>query len=197
MTHDDLDLMQLAGAGEVLATVDGVEYRAVQVVFSWQPDALPAVYCAYQHWPQTLPARLAAKEAEIAELAAGLERFATEATEQAQRAKALERRVKVLEAQLAAAPSAPLAPETPDGLMCCGTHWKSARSLQMHRQRVHEGMQAGKPRAQSLDDQGWHCTAKGCSGAHARSLLEPDFCTYHAKPAQVNGHAPLVEVSDG
>lgn len=72
-------------------------------------------------------------------------------------------------------------------LTCCGRQWKSAQSLQMHRQRVHEGMQAGKPRAQPTDDQGWRCKVLGCSGAHARSVLEPDFCIFHAKPAHQNG----------
>lgn len=188
---DDLDLMQLASTGQLLARVDDVDYLSVHTVLAWDRGGAIRVYCAHADWPATLPARLAAKEQEIAELAAGLERYATEATEQARRAEAAERRVAELERQLAerpaetTAPAAPARTEAAD-LMCCGRQWKSAQSLQMHRQRVHEGMQAGK-RTPPDDDTGWKCKVQGCSGAFTRSILEPDFCTFHAKPEHQNG----------
>lgn len=187
---DDLDLMQLAATGQLLARVDDVDYLAVQTVLAWDRAGAIRVYCAHADWAQTLPARIAAKEQEIAELAAGLDRYAAEATAQAQRAEAAERRIQALEQQLAAQ----AAPETPapahtgaTDLTCCGKTWKSAASLQMHRQRAHEGMHAGRPRTPPADDQDWRCKVVGCSGAHARSILEPDFCTYHAKPVHQNG----------
>lgn len=200
---DELDLMQLASQGQLLATLDGTDYLACHLVLAWPRDGVPSLYCAHAAWPQTTVARLAAKEAEIAELAAGLERYATEAVAQTRRAEAAERRVKALESQLATVP-----PESPvqnqaaqlaqqaaylagDPIVCpdCDKGgWASARALQMHRQRVHQGMVAAGGKAQQfVEELGWHCAAKGCAGAHARDLHDPSFCTLHAQRQLTNG----------
>lgn len=178
MSPDDLDLMQLARTGDLLATVDNVEYHAVQLVFAWSSGGVPSLYCQYQDWLATHAAKLATKEREIAELAQTLEHWAAEATEQARRASAAEQRVKELERQLAAEqPSADPGP-CPD---CGKAGWKSSAALQMHRQRAHQGMQTPK-QSRMADDQGWRCAVKGCTGAFTRSLTDPDHCTQHAAP---------------
>lgn len=221
MMPDDLDLMQLASTGQKLARIDDTDYLAVHVVLAWPSGGVPAVYCAYADWATTPIARLAAKEAEIAELAAGLERYAAEATDQARRAESAEARLKELEQQIAnqaaslidlsaklAAKDAQ-APETPaqnQGRMLHAQHaaldpepiicpdcdesgWKSARALQMHRQRAHQGMQTPQQSKQFVEDLGWRCAAKGCPGAHARDLHDSAFCTLHASRRQLtNGH---------
>jgi hypothetical protein len=187
MMTDTVDLMQLASAGQKLARVDDTDYLAVHVVLAWATDSTPTVYCAYHDWAATPIARLAVKEQEIAELAAGLERYATEATGQARRAESAEARVRELEAQLAERPPA----ETDIGPCpdCGKDGWKSAQSLQMHRQRVHQGMQAPprKPIQQLDDDPAWRCAEMGCTGAFTRSLSDPAHCTQHAS-VHTNGH---------
>lgn len=191
---DELDLMQLAAAGELLATVDATDYRAVQLVIAWPHSGAPAVYCSYQDWPAMPAAKLATKERAIAELGQALERAAAEATAQARRAEAALARVAALEAQLAAAIPPPA--ETPaaaqaaqrdrqaayiagDPITCpeCGKGgWKNAHALDVHRGRAHA------PPQQFVEELGWRCKAKGCTGAHARDLHDPDFCTLHAAP---------------
>lgn len=189
MMPDDLDLMQLASSGQKLARVDDVDYLAVHVVLAWPATGAPSVYCTYTEWPGTHAARLAAKEHEIAELAAGLERYAAEAVEQAQRAEAALARVAELEQRLAERPKPQ--PSDPGPCPDCGKHdWHTARALQMHRQRAHQGMQAG-PRRASIelvgDDPTWRCAEPHCAGAFTRSLSNPAYCTQHAKLHSLNG----------
>lgn len=196
------DLPHLATNGAVLARVDDTDYLEIALVIALPPDGTPAIYCQRADWPQSHAAKLAAKEREIAELAQTLETWAREATEQAQRATAAEQRVRELEHQLAAPPETPkqnqermfaaqhAAPADPGPCPDCGRHeWHSARSLQMHRQRAHQGMVAGPKRAPLPDDQGWRCKAPGCRGAFTRSLTDPDHCTQHA------GHTNGVEIA--
>jgi hypothetical protein len=204
MMPDDMDLMQLASTGQKLARLDDTDYLAVHVVLAWAADGTPTVYCAYHDWASMPIARLAAKEQEIAELAAGLERYATEATDQARRAEVAEARIKELEAQLAERAEQP-PPETPMQnqtkmlekqaaslsvedttpaavIQCpdCGKGgWKNTHALDVHRGRAHAPQQF-------VEELGWHCAAKGCSGAHARDLHDPAFCTLHATP-RTNG----------
>jgi hypothetical protein len=204
MMPDDVDLMQLASTGQKLARLDDTDYLAVHVVLAWAADGTPTVYCAYHDWASMPIARLAAKEQEIAELAAGLERYATEATDQARRAEVAEARIKELEAQLAERAEQP-PPETPMQnqtkmlekqaaslsvedttpaavIQCpdCGKGgWKNTHALDVHRGRAHAPQQF-------VEELGWHCAAKGCSGAHARDLHDPAFCTLHATP-RTNG----------
>jgi hypothetical protein len=204
MMPDDMDLMQLASTGQKLARLDDTDYLAVHVVLAWAADGTPTVYCAYHDWATMPIARLAAKEQEIAELAAGLERYATEATDQARRAEVAEARIKELEAQLAERAEQP-PPETPMQnqtkmlekqaaslsvedttpaavIQCpdCGKGgWKNTHALDVHRGRAHAPQQF-------VEELGWHCAAKGCSGAHARDLHDPAFCTLHATP-RTNG----------
>lgn len=186
---DELDLMQLASSGQKLARLDGTDYLAVHLVLAWESGGVPSVYCAYQNWPTSPIARLAAKEEEIAELAAILDKWAQETTVQTQRAEAALTRVAELEMQLAERQEPP-----PADLICpdCGKGgWRSAKALQMHRQRTHQGMVA-MPHApaqplQFVEDLGWRCAAKGCAGAHARDLHDPAFCTLHAQRQITNG----------
>lgn len=44
---------------------------------------------------------------------------------------------------------------------------------------------------QFVEPLGWRCAAKGCTGAHARDLHDPAFCTLHAERS-TNGHAAQV-----
>lgn len=205
------DLMEIAGAGQLLARDGDTDYLAVHVVLAWPQGGVPALFCAHADWPHTTIARLAEKEREIAELASGLERYAAEATEQARRAEAAEARIKALEAQIAAPPpemprdnqaaqfkaqAAYLndAPPEPldEPIICpdCGKGgWKSAKALQMHRQRAHQGMVAVRVPVQFVEELGWRCAEPGCTGAFTRSLTEPDFCTLHAQRQSTNGVA--------
>jgi hypothetical protein len=202
MMTDTVDLMQLASAGQKLARVDDTDYLAVHVVLAWATDSTPTVYCAYHDWAATPIARLAVKEQEIAELAAGLERYATEATGQARRAEVAEARVRELEAQLAERPPAETPTQNqagmlqtqvayiggepsvpPDPIVCpdCGKGgWKNTHALDVHRGRMHAP-------AQLDDDPAWRCAAVGCTGAFTRSLSDPAHCTQHAS-VHTNGH---------
>ena len=193
---DDLDLMQLARGGELLATVDDVGYTAIHVVFAWAAGGVPTVYCPYAEWAASSAARLAAKDREIAELAALAESRAQQALDLAVRVAELERQLaapqetpkqnqeKMFSAQALALDKNP--GSCPD---CGETGWKSARALQMHRQRAHQGMVAGKKGqpVQFVEELGWHCAAKGCAGAHARDMHDPAFCTLHAQRQFTNG----------
>jgi hypothetical protein len=211
---DDLDLMQLASQGQKLARVDDVDYLAVQIVFAWPTDGAPSVYCAQHDWPHSHAARLAARDQAIAELEITLGQQAAESLKQAQRASAAEARIRELEAQLRAAPPLPTPKQNQEAMFraqsaaldaqiaeelscpdCDERGWKSPRSLQMHRQRAHQGMQTAKKLAalQFVEELGWRCKAKGCAGAHARDLHDPDFCTLHASRTHTNG----VEVQHG
>jgi hypothetical protein len=198
MSTDDLDLMQPASQGQPLARVDDVAYLRVHVVLAWAAGGVPTLYCAESDWKATPIARLAEKDREIAELAALNDRLAA--------------RVAELELLRAAPPETPaqnhaamfrtqhtvLHEDSADPIVCpdCNeTGWKSARALQMHRQRAHQGMQTVKaPPRQFVEELGWHCAAKGCSGAHARDLHDPDFCTLHAAP-RTNGQRAIAEVA--
>jgi hypothetical protein len=183
MSTDDLDLMQLASQGQPLARVDDVDYVRVHVVLAWRQGGVPTLYCAESDWKATPIARLAEKDREIAALAALNDRLAARVAElellrAAPPETPAQNQAAMFRAQ-AAALSADVGP-CPD---CNETGWKSARALQMHRQRAHQGMQTVKaPPRQFVEELGWHCAAKGCTGAHARDLHDPDFCTLHAAP---------------
>lgn len=210
MTTDELDLMQLASTGQKLARVDDVDYLSVHVVLAWPAEGAPTLYCPYVAWPKTPVARLVERDKEIAELEGTLSRQAAESLKQFQRASAAEARIRELEAQITALapretpaqnqarmfqaqaaaldddPGAPGAGPCPD---CGRDDFKNARALQMHRQRTHQGMVAvRKAPEQFVEDLGWRCAAKGCSGAHARSIADPAFCTLHAQAEHANGH---------
>jgi hypothetical protein len=193
---DELDLMQLAQTGELLTTVDAVAYHAASIVLAWPSSGVPTIYCRHADWPMSPAARLAAKDREIAELAALAEASAGEVVR-------LASRIAQLESQLAVVPK-----ETPvknqermfqqqaaaldtDGVTCpdCGkADLKNERALRMHQQRAHQGMVAGKPApAQFVEPLGWHCAAKGCQGSHARDLHDDRFCTLHAHRQLTNG----------
>jgi uncharacterized coiled-coil protein SlyX len=170
--------------GQTLATVDDVVYQAVRLVFECHVDEAPALYCSLDDWPTSHAARLAAKDREIAELAALADRQAQQVLKLSQRLAALEERLK--DVPRTDAPANPLV--CPD---CDKAGWKSAKALQMHRQRAHEGMVAVRsptsPPIQYVEDLGWRCAAKGCAGAHARDLHDPAFCTLHAQRQITNG----------
>lgn len=204
--HDihNLDLTQIAGQAELLASIDDTDYLAASVVLMRSTSGALRLFCAAVDWPSSLPARLAAKETEIAELAALNERQAAESLMQAQRANAAEARIKELEAQLARAgdDTAKQNQEAmfrtqhealADPIVCpdCGKDgWLNARSLQMHRQRVHQGMVAVRvPVAplQFVEELGWRCAEPGCSGAFTRDMHDPAHCTKHATRI-TNGH---------
>lgn len=178
MMPDDLDLMQLASTGQKLAREGDTDYLAVHVVLAWAADGTPTMYCAYRDWAATPIARLAAKDQELeAQLAARTnERPLPEAPAQNQAAMLAQQA-----AYIGVEPSAP-----PDPIICpdCGAgDWRSPKALQMHRQRAHQGMVAVRTPAaplQFVEELGWRCAAKGCSGAHARDLHDPAFCTLHA-----------------
>lgn len=206
MMPDDLDLMQLASAGQKLARLDDTDYLAVHVVLAWAADGTPTVYCAYHDWAATPIARLAAKDQEIAELAALAERNAAEVVR-------LATEVASLQGQLAArsdpaetpaqnqagmfqAQAAYIGVESsapPDPIVCedCGKDgWKSPKALQMHRQRAHQGMvpiRTDLVPTQFVEELGWRCAEKGCGGAFTRSLSDPAHCTQHAS-VHTNGH---------
>lgn len=205
---DDLDLMQLASTGQKLARLDLVEYLAVHVVLAWPANGAPAIYCAYQDWAATPIARLFAKDQEIAELGALAEQSAAEVVKLATELASLKAQLAERESPPAEAPAqnqarmfakqatALQAGETdalPDPIVCpdCDEGgWKSARALQMHRQRTHQGMVAAKRApAQFVEALGWRCAAKGCAGAHARDMHDPAFCTLHAEK-HTNGALP-------
>lgn len=202
---EQFDLTSLVTSGAPLARVDDTDYREIALVIAVPPGGTPTIYCPRAAWPQSHAARLAARDQEIAELAAGLERYAAEATAQAQRAAAAEARVKELERQLVAPPETPkqnqermfqaAPPADPGPCPDCGRHeWHSGRALQMHRQRAHQGMAAGPRRAPLPDDQGWRCAEKGCTGAFTRDLHQPAYCTAHAKLRALE-HANGVEIA--
>jgi hypothetical protein len=196
----------LLAKGQTLATVDDVTYQAVRLVFACTEDDAPSLYCSLDDWPASHAARLDEKNREIAELESILSRQAAESLKQAQRAIAAEARIKELEAQLAETPAQNQAaqfaaqaayikdtpPDPPaDPIVCpdCGkTGWKNAHALDVHRGRTHQAMVAAKATpAQFVEELGWRCAAKGCSGAFARDLHDVDFCTQHAAP-RANGH---------
>jgi hypothetical protein len=201
---DDLDLMQLASQGQTLARVDDVDYVRVHVVLAWAAGGVPTLYCAESDWATMPIARLAEKDRQLAELAALNDCLAALNDR-------LVARVAELELLRAAPPETPaqnqaamfraqhatLNEDSADPIVCpdCNeTGWKSARALQMHRQRAHQGMQTVKaPPRQFVEELGWHCAAKGCTGAHARDLHDPDFCTLHAAP-RTNGQRAIAAV---
>lgn len=195
--NDDLDLMQLARSGELLATVDSTDYRAVHVVFAWDAGGVPAIYCRYQDWAATPAARLADAARQIAELGDTLERWAAETLAQTQRATVAEARIKELEQQLAETPrqnqermvhaqsaaldTPPGTPAAADPVPCpdCGATFKNERALRMHQQRTHQGMVAGKKMSPApaivLPEAPWRC-AECHESTHARSLKDPALC---------------------
>jgi hypothetical protein len=205
---NDLDLLQLAATGQLLARVDDTDYLAVHIVLARHDAGVPAIYCTYADWPGTLVARLAEREREIVELAAGLECYAAEVVTQARRAEAALARVAELEAQLAELPAAELAEDTapapmePDDgkVLCdhpgCGQRIHP-RGLGSHKKRAHgiDGpighKSSGKvaPAIQLVEDNpSWRCAEPGCAGAFTRSLSNPAYCTQHAKhDASTNG----------
>jgi len=195
---DDLDLMHLASQGQKLGNVDDVDYREVSVVFAWPAAGTPAIYCQRADWPTTPAARLFARDVQLAELAEAFSLQASEALKQAQRAEAAERRIAELEAQLKETPVDAQAEQferqaaylNGGGSACpdCPATFKNERALRMHRQRAHQGMVAGRPApAQFVEPLDWRCAAKGCTGAHARDLHDPLFCTLHAQRQLSNG----------
>jgi hypothetical protein len=191
MSTDDLDLMQLASQGQPLARVDDVDYVRVHVVLAWAAGGVPTLYCAESDWASTPIARLAEKDREIAALAALNDRLAARVAELELLRAAPPETPAQNQAAMFRAQHATLNADVGPCPDCNKTGWKSARALQMHRQRAHQGMQTVKaPPRQFVEELGWHCAAKGCTGAHARSLLEPGFCTYHARPTAMiaNGH---------
>lgn len=174
----------LLAKGEALATVDGVTYQAVRLVFACDENEAPALYCALDDWPASHAARIAAKDRELAELATINEQLAAKVLELTQRLNALDVRPKE-------APAPKQAPWQSGGaekrIVCpdCGKHiWPDL--FEKHKAEKHPPA-PDQPIRLVADDQGWHCKVKGCSGAFARSVLKPDFCTHHAKDAHLNG----------
>lgn len=182
MMPDDLDLMQLASTGALLAKLDDTDYLDCRIVLAWPVGGVPRLYCAHRDWAAMPIARLAEKNQQIAELESTLSRQAAEALKQAQRASAAEARIKQLEQQLRNAPPAETpsdnqaAPDPPpEPIICpdCGKGgWKNAHALDVHRGRAH---------APAPIDQGWRCAEKGCAGAFTRDLHDPLHCTQHAQ----------------
>lgn len=186
MITDDLDLMQLAIQGQLLACVDDTSYRAVRVVFACPSDGVPDIYCAEADWDATPAARMAELlrvndrlVARVAELELRLAERPAPVTE-----PPVQNQERMLRKQAAALLDVGLCPDCDKG------GWKSAKALQMHRQRAHQGMIAVRIPAQPIqfvEELGWKCAAKGCHGAHARDLHDPAFCTLHAARQITNG----------
>jgi hypothetical protein len=166
----------LLAQGQTLATVDDVVYQAVRLVFACHVDEAPALYCSLDDWPSSHAARLAAKDREIAELAALTDR-------QAQQVLRLSQRLATLEERLKDAP-APKLPQQTGGvekrIICdhCGKRiWPDL--MEKHIAEKHPSA-PGAPIQLVNDSPGWRCAARGCSGAFTRDLRDPMFCTQHA-----------------
>lgn len=160
--------------GSELARVDDVAYLALAAIYAVADGGAPAFYCVERDW-QTMPAaRIAALHRANMELVAISERQAVEI-------KSLTQRLTALESHLATSQDDPGPCPEPG---CGRADFKSMAALRMHVQRAHQGMQT-PAQSRTTNDQGWHCKARGCTGAFARDLHDLDFCTQHA--ARTNG----------
>lgn len=195
---DDLDMMQLASSGQLLATEDATQYLGVHVVLAWTNDGVPTLYCAYKDWAAMPIARLAAKDRELAELAELAEQRAQQVLDLRQQVAALQHQLANREPPTDAPP--PKQPYQSGGAkqrIACEACGKRIWPDLMAKHMAEKHPPAPAAPIQLVSDEGWHCAAKGCSGAYTRSLLEPAFCTYHAKP-QLNGSTPAdLEVAHG
>lgn len=184
-------MTELFGSASVLLTrIDDTDYLAVRAVYAVKGSEPPALYCLESEWEAMPMARIADLHRKVAELesqlAAVLEARPAAREPQAPDATPAQNQARQFQAQ-AAYIGGDVAP-CPD---CGKGDWKSARALQMHRQRAHQGMIAGKAQPQQfVEELGWRCAAKGCTGAHARDLHDPAFCTLHATRS-TNGHAAV------
>lgn len=175
----------LAGAGIKLAHIDHTDYLAVRAVYAWPSNGAPTLYCLESEWP-TMPAAKMAEllrvndelVARVAELEARLAERPPAETPARNQAKMFAQQALALQAGKTEAP--------PDSIVCsdCGkSGWKNTHALDVHRGRMHAPIQF-------VEELGWHCAAKGCSGAHARDLHDAAFCTLHAERQHTNGALP-------
>jgi hypothetical protein len=128
------------GNGERLATIDGVAYIAIHLVYECAPDEPPVLYCPRSEWRATTAGRLAEREREIAELEVTLSRQAEEALKQFRRAEEALARAAELEQELASFRQSPaIAVTLPH--TCpepgCGRSFKNAHALAVHRGTAH------------------------------------------------------------
>lgn len=61
---------EIVRSAELLAAIDGDEYRAVPLVFRLNGKGTPSFYCALPDWPKTEAGRIAVYNAEIERLKA-------------------------------------------------------------------------------------------------------------------------------
>lgn len=178
----------LGSAGVRLARLDDTDYLAIHAVYAWPSGGAPELFCLESAWHAQPVARLAELALLAEERAAEVTRLAAEvASLKAQLAARAEQppetpvqnQAKMLEKQMAS-----LSITTADPIVCpdCGkSGWKNTHALDVHRGRAHAPQQF-------IEELGWRCAVRGCSGAHARSITDPAFCTLHAQVDHANGH---------
>jgi hypothetical protein len=169
LSADEQRSVVVGATSVLLSRVDDTDYRAVRAVYAVKGDDPPFLYCAESDWPQTPMAQIAALQRKVAELESALKQQASERTiaPPARRAGGWE------------------AGGADKRVMCdrCGKRiWPDL--LERHVAEKHPP--APDHPIALTDDQGWRCAARGCDGAHARDLHDPQFCTKHAAP-RTNG----------
>jgi hypothetical protein len=90
---DMLELAQHIAQGALMATVDGVDYRAVHLVAYLDENAAPRIYCPTEQWRQSPIGKLAERDMYIAELETTNTKQADELLRQRQQLVELERQL--------------------------------------------------------------------------------------------------------
>lgn len=177
---DDLTTI-LTIHGSDVARVDDTTYLLLSAIYAVADGGAPIFYCVERDWLTMPAAKMAVLLRVNAELMAERDAQAARIAQlESQLAAPKETPVKNQERMFHAQAAALDADAPPVSCPDCPATFKNARALQMHRQRAHQGMQT-PAQSRAADDQGWHCAAKGCTGAFARDMHDTDFCTQHAQ----------------
>lgn len=189
MKDFDMNITNILAHARLLATSDAAYYE-VAYVFRQDATGNTTPYCAITEWPQTLPAQLAAKDQEIAELRAQLSRLTAAAmvmppSDDPPDDYACDQCGKTFDSErkrnlhVAAAH----VPDDPQTCGTCGKTFKNARAFLMHQQRAgHQPAQTSEAPTRQIvtlqpidDDPTWRCATCN-SDAFSRSMADPTRC---------------------
>lgn len=209
---DPLELAQHIAAGQLLATVDGTDYRAVHVVGFLDEACAPHIYCTTAQWRQSPAGKLAERDQRVAELEEATRKQQEYITAQRQRIAELEQLLAAAPAPTPA-PAAAAQPRARDGRTlpygrvqcphCDKTPWQI--QLVKHIQNCHRVMlrEASPENTAELSDAqikqrlgvpaDWRCASEACATPDAaQSIKNPAYCVNCAKQqpiGAVNGQA--------
>jgi hypothetical protein len=207
--NDIHDLSQHIAAGALLATVDGIDYRAVHLVAYLDDAAEPHIYCPTEQWRQSPIGRLAERDRCISELetanmkqAEELLRYRTRLVEMEQRLNETPRdnQERMFAHQHADTPPAAATgvPATVEAQALpaemhrcsetgCDRAFSSKRALSMHHGRMHGNIKYTPPvpTADAVEPP-WLC-ASCQTNVFAPSVRDPALCQRCARNAQAAG----------